>query len=255
MLFILSAFWWIRIRGLWKLPDGRDWLKGKLGLILMGRAMLSKSLTQFSVDGQSCVSSLLFDLRPNYGGGNENNRDLLVKVPCMHCWTHHPNPAAGQHQPTPPPETPGHSWARLGQPLVGSVFLFPGSWCTQGFVCALQESVSQVLCKFWGLCGGVNGDLLHNAYAIPVFAAPRAPVHAAGHCWSIPLQETLKHSSGSPWLHWLCWSLWLCGSQPTVGNCEKDGNTRPPTYLRNLYASQEATVRIWHRTDGSKLGK
>ena len=161
MVFILSAFWWIRIRGLWKLPDGRDWLKGKLGLILMGRAMLSKSLTQFSVDGQSCVSSLLFDLRPNYGGGNEN-RDLLVKVPCMHCWTHHPNPAAGHHQPTPPPETHGHSWARLGQPLVGSVFLFPGSWCTQGFVCALQESVSQVLCKFWWLCGRVNGDLLQE---------------------------------------------------------------------------------------------
>ena len=28
-----------------------------------------------------------------------------------------------------------------------------------GFVCALQESVSPVLCKFWRLYGGVNGDL------------------------------------------------------------------------------------------------
>ena len=26
VVFILSAFWWIRLRGLWKLPDGRDWL-------------------------------------------------------------------------------------------------------------------------------------------------------------------------------------------------------------------------------------
>ena len=43
----------------------------------IGRAMLSKSLTQFSVDGQDCVPSLLFDLRPNYGGGNEDNGDLL----------------------------------------------------------------------------------------------------------------------------------------------------------------------------------
>ena len=25
VVFILSALWWIRIRGLWKLPDGRDW--------------------------------------------------------------------------------------------------------------------------------------------------------------------------------------------------------------------------------------
>ena len=43
---------------------------------LMGGAMLSKSLIQFSVVGWSCVPSLLFDLRPNYGGGNEDN-DLL----------------------------------------------------------------------------------------------------------------------------------------------------------------------------------
>ena len=53
----------------------------KLGLVLMGGAMLSKSLTQFSVDGQSCVSSMLFDLRPNYGGGNEDNGDLLQRSP------------------------------------------------------------------------------------------------------------------------------------------------------------------------------
>ena len=38
----------------------------------MGRAMLSKSLIQFSVDGWGCVPSLLFDLRPNYGGGHED---------------------------------------------------------------------------------------------------------------------------------------------------------------------------------------
>ena len=48
----------------------------KLGLVLLGRAMLSKSLIQFSVDGQGCVPSLLFDLRPNYGGGNEDNGNL-----------------------------------------------------------------------------------------------------------------------------------------------------------------------------------
>ena len=41
----------VRIRGLWNLPDQRDWLRGKLGLVLMGGAMLSKSLIQFSVVG------------------------------------------------------------------------------------------------------------------------------------------------------------------------------------------------------------
>ena len=65
-------------------------LKGKLGLILMGGAMLSKSLIQISVDGQGCIPSLLFDLRPNYGVGNEDNGDLLQKVPCMHCYTQWP---------------------------------------------------------------------------------------------------------------------------------------------------------------------
>ena len=82
MVFILSAFWQIRIRGLWKLPDGRDWLWEKLGFVTVGETgfcygMLSKSIIQFSVDGQDCVPSLLFDLRPNYAGGNEDNGDLL----------------------------------------------------------------------------------------------------------------------------------------------------------------------------------
>ena len=31
---------------------------------------------------------------------------------------------------------------------MGSLLLSPGSWCAQGFVCALQESVSPVLYKF-----------------------------------------------------------------------------------------------------------
>ena len=49
-----------------------------------------------------------------------------------------PNPAAGHRRPTPLPETPGHSWASLGQSLVGSLLLSPGSWCAQGSVCALK---------------------------------------------------------------------------------------------------------------------
>ena len=60
VVFRLSSLWWKRIRGLWKLTDGREWLRGKLGLVLVGRAMLSKSLIQFFVDGWSCAPSLLF---------------------------------------------------------------------------------------------------------------------------------------------------------------------------------------------------
>ena len=54
--------------------------------------MFSKSLIQFSVDGKVCVPSLLLDLRPNYGRGNEDNGDLLQKVPCVHCCTQCPDP-------------------------------------------------------------------------------------------------------------------------------------------------------------------
>ena len=95
---------------------------------------------------------------------------LLQKVPCTHCYTQCPQPcsrpplthtsARDSWTPTPPPETPGHPRASLSQSLVGSLLLSPRSWCAQGFVCALQNSVSPVLCKFWWLCGEVNGNLL-----------------------------------------------------------------------------------------------
>ena len=108
-----------------------------------------------------------------------------------------PDPAAGHCRPMPLPETPGCSQASLGQSLVGSLFLSPGSWCAQNFVCALQESVSSVFCKFWWLCGGVNGGLLQESLCHTRSAAPTSPALAAGHCWPVPPQKTLKHNSGS----------------------------------------------------------
>ena len=66
----------------------------KLGLVLMGAAMLHKSLIQFSVEGQGCVPSLLFDLGPNCGGDNEDDGGLLQKAPYMHCCTQCPQPSS-----------------------------------------------------------------------------------------------------------------------------------------------------------------
>ena len=57
-----------------------------------------------------------------------------------------PDPTAGLSQPTSPAETPGHAQASLDWSLVGLLLLSPGSWCTQGFVCALQESVFPQSC-------------------------------------------------------------------------------------------------------------
>ena len=81
-----------------------------------------------------------------------------------------PDPAS-----RPPPtnasqETPGHSQASLAQSLVGSLLLPPGSWCAQGFLCALQASVFPVLWKF---------------------------------CNQTPLAFTVKFPGGSQSLHWI----------------------------------------------------
>ena len=90
--------------------------------------MLSKSLIQFSFDGQGCVPSLLFDLRPNYDEGNEDKGDVLEKVPCMHCCV----PPTLQQATADPRfcwrllDTHGHSWTNLGQSLVGSLLFLLG---------------------------------------------------------------------------------------------------------------------------------
>ena len=93
------------MRGLWKLPDGRYRLRGKLGLVLMSGAMLCKSLIQFSVDGLGCVPSLLFDLRQSYGGGNEDNGYHIATLSA-------PNPASGHHRLH---TSAGDSWTLSGK--------------------------------------------------------------------------------------------------------------------------------------------
>ena len=125
-----------------------------------------------------------------------------------------PDPAAGHHQPSPPPGTPGHSQASWVSLLWGhcSFLLGPGA-----------HKVLFVPCKslFPQSCGSSCGSLVglmakssKKAYAIARSAAPKAPVPATGHCWLIPPQETLKHSSGSvsvgslgPGAHKVCLSL------------------------------------------------
>ena len=97
--------------------------------------MLPKPLIKFSVDGWSLVPSLLFDLRPDYGGGDEDNGELLQIVPCTHCGTQCPQPCSG---PPPTHASAGDSWTLTGQS--GSVpcgVPAPFSWIlVQGYVCA-----------------------------------------------------------------------------------------------------------------------
>ena len=125
----------------------------------MGRAMISKSLVQFSVDGWSCVPSLLF----TWG----QTMVEVMKIMVTSCKTSHactatlsaPNPAAGHHR-----ASTGDSWTltgKSGSVPVGSLLLSPGSWCTRFCLCS-PRVYFPVLCKFWQLYGRVNGNLLQE---------------------------------------------------------------------------------------------
>ena len=123
------------------------WLGHRLGL----RAMLSKSLIQFAVDGWGCVPSLLLDLRPNYDGGNEDNGNLLQKGPGTTATLSAPDPEAGHCRPTPPLETPGHSWAFWASLLWHhcSFLLGPGVHKVLCMPSKSQSCVSSVV-RWWG---------------------------------------------------------------------------------------------------------
>ena len=145
-----------------------------------------------------------------------------------------PSPAAARHWPMPPLETPGHSRASLGQSLVGSLLLYPGSWCTQVSVCALQDSISQSYVSAGSSMAGLRATSSKRASATPRSAAPRAPA----------LQQTTadpnlrrRHSdtvlSQSPWGPWVLvhtkfepserlwqkWGLILNANSPLLPSC------------------------------------
>ena len=113
-------------RGLWKLPDGRDGLRGKLGLVLMVGVLLIKSLIQFPVDGWSHVPSPLFPWGQTMVEGMKimatsfkRSYECTATITAL-------NPAAGHHQPMPPLETldtPRQVWISL---LWGHYFFLLG---------------------------------------------------------------------------------------------------------------------------------
>ena len=85
-------------------------------------------------------------------------------------------------------DTHGQVWVSL---LWGhySFLLGPGA---QDSVCALQEPVSPVLCKFWWLYGGVNGDLLQEGLC---HTHTQSPCPCSSPLLTCTPQETPKHSS------------------------------------------------------------
>ena len=137
-------------------------------------------------------------LCPSYGGGNEDNGNLLQNVPCMHCYTQCPQPT---QQATADPwllDTYRQVWVSL---LWGSLLLSPGSWCTRFCFCPARVCFP-VLCKFWEMFWvGVNCDLLQEGLCHTQVCCSQSPCP-----WDSPL---LTHTSTGYTQTQFCLSL--CG--------------------------------------------
>ena len=94
---------------------------------------------------------------PHCGGGNEDNSNLPQKIPGMYCYSPCPQPCS---RPALTHSFTGDSQTPTGKSPVGSLFLFLGPGA-QVLLCP-PRVYFPVLCKFWQLYGGVNGDLLQE---------------------------------------------------------------------------------------------
>ena len=114
----------------------------------MGRAMLSKSLIQFSADGWNCVPSLLFTWGQTVTSFKRSQAILPHVLPTPQQATNDPclcRRLLDTHKQVSCGVTVPFSWV-----LVHKFLLCP------------PRVNFPVLCKFWQLYGGVNGDLLQE---------------------------------------------------------------------------------------------
>ena len=114
----------------------------------MGRAKLSKSLIQFAVNGPAMFPPWWLAWGQTMVGVMVVMVTSFRRINALTVVLSATDPVASHFWPMPPQETPGHAQASPAQSLVGTLLLFSRSWCAQGFVCALQESVSPVQWKF-----------------------------------------------------------------------------------------------------------
>ena len=155
--------------------------RGKLGLFLVDKAMLSKSLIQFSVDGWDCVPSLLFTWGQTMVAVMKIMATSFKRSHACTATLSAPNPAAGHHHPClhwRPLDTHKQVWVSL---LWGHCSFLLGH-CAQGSVCALQESISKSCVSSGSSVVGLMEISSKRAYAITKSAAPRALVPVAVHC-------------------------------------------------------------------------
>ena len=99
----------------------------------------------------------------------------------------------------PPLETPGHSQSNLNLSLVGSCPFLLGLCAHRLCLCPPRVYFS-VLCKFWQLYGGVNGDLLEESLCHIQVCCTQSPCPCGRPlltCTSTGDTQTVKGRSGS----------------------------------------------------------
>ena len=215
--------------GLWKLLDGRDWKRGKLGLVLMGGAMLSKSLIQYSVFppcyltwGQTMVEVMKM-MAASFKGSHTRTAMLSA-----------PDPAADHRQPMPLRD----SWTLMRKS--GSVscgVTAPFSWVlVHTRFCFYPPSVcSPVLCKFWWLYGGLMTTSSKRAYAIPRSAAPEPlPLRQSTADLHLHPNTVLAQSLWGLWVLVLTRCVWALWASLVGMGFDSKRNLAPPTILLGL---------------------
>ena len=143
----MEASWWDRLRG-------------KLGLVLMGGAMLSKSLIQFSAEGWDCVPPCYL----TWGQTIVEVKIMVISFKKSHASTATLRAPTLQQATTDPClcqrllDTSG----KTGSVSYGVTALFSWILMHTTFCLCPPRVYFPVLCKFWQLYGGVNGDLLQE---------------------------------------------------------------------------------------------
>ena len=105
----------------------------------------------------------------------------------------------------PLPETPGQSQANLGESLVCSLLLSPGSWGTQGFFVP-SKSVSLVLWKFWWLLVGLMWPPPRELMPHPGLLYPKPQVYSL---WQATADPYFHRRPSNTVLAQSLWDLWV----------------------------------------------
>ena len=165
---LMEASWWERLT------------EGETGSSFDG---LSKSFTDFRLKGWAVFSPCYFTWGRTMVGVMKIMATSFKRSKASPATLSAPKPAAGRCRPVPPwrlPCTHRHVWASVlwGH---GSFLLGPG---VHKVLFVLSKGLFPVLCKFWRLYGGVNGDLLQEGLC-----------HTQVYCTQSPCYYTWLHEA------------------------------------------------------------